>query len=68
MVSLLESYISHLKDIDSAHIPSDETYHLPADNVSAEEWAEFEHVYQIHFPRVFLDNVIRDVRHSMFFG
>lgn len=68
MLSLLESYISRLKDIDSAHIPSGETYELPADNVSAEEWAEFEHVYQIHFPRVFLDSVIRDVRHSASFA
>jgi hypothetical protein len=68
MVTLLESYISHLKDVDSARVPLGETYHLPADNVSPQEWAEFEHVYQIHFPSIFLDSVVRDVRTSLSFG
>lgn len=68
MVTLLESYISHLKDVDSADVHSGETYHLPADNVSPQEWAEFEHIYQIHFPIVFLDSAVRDVSQFMSFG
>jgi len=67
-VTLLESYISRLRDIDSAHANSGETYHRPEDNVSPQEWAEFEHVYQIHFPSVFLDSVVRDVGRPKSFG
>ncbi|KAG6831126.1 hypothetical protein H0H92_012551 [Tricholoma furcatifolium] len=65
MISLLEDYVSHLRDLDAGlcdHPTSPEkTYHLPSYTVSPDEWAEFENVYQIHCPKVFMDSAIRDV-------
>jgi len=60
MLTLLEAYIAHLKDID---IKADASfdYHMPTDDVSSHEWAEFENVYQMHLPSIFMDSAVRDV-------
>ncbi|KAF7301766.1 hypothetical protein MIND_00742200 [Mycena indigotica] len=39
----------------------DHSYHIPADTVSEAEWAEFDNVYQIQCPKIFLDSAIRDI-------
>jgi hypothetical protein len=44
---------------------------MPSDTVSPDEWSEFDNVYQVHCPKVFLNNAIRDVRSHFtpdFFG
>jgi hypothetical protein len=38
-----------------------QTYYMPSDSVSADEWSEFDNVYQVHCPRIFMNNAIRDV-------
>ncbi|KAL0070669.1 Protein SABRE [Marasmius tenuissimus] len=61
-ISLLEHYIEALKNLDQDS-PSDPSpdYQMPADSVSADEWAEFDNVYQIHGPKLFLDSAVRDI-------
>ncbi|KAG2013550.1 hypothetical protein CC2G_010449 [Coprinopsis cinerea AmutBmut pab1-1] len=63
MVSLLEDYVTLLQDLDAKLEPSptDENYHLPAEIISKEEYAEFENVYHVHCPSIFLDAAIRDI-------
>ncbi|PPQ99072.1 hypothetical protein CVT24_003632 [Panaeolus cyanescens] len=65
MISLIEDYITVLKEADvksqfSQSIPS-VNYYLPADIVSSDEWAEFDNVYQVHCPSVFMDSAVRDI-------
>lgn len=63
-ISLLGDYISHLEEVDvstDAHASKDQTYYMPSDTVSPDEWSEFDNVYQIHCPRIFMNNAIRDV-------
>lgn len=66
MISLLEGYISHLQKVDaesqSAFSTGPATYYMPADSVSPGEWAQFDNVYQVHCPNIYMDNTIRDVR------
>ena len=66
MISLLENYVNHLRKVDaqsqSAFSTGPLTYYMPADSVSPGEWDQFDNVYQVHCPNVYLDNVIRDVR------
>ncbi|KAL0572042.1 Protein SABRE [Marasmius crinis-equi] len=61
-ISLLEHYIETLQKLDEDS-PTDHSpdYQMPADSVSADEWAEFDNVYQIHAPKLFLDSAIRDI-------
>lgn len=65
MVTLLEEYINVLKEVeikpDSAQEKATQSYYIPADIVSSDEWAEFDNVYQIHCPSIFMDSAIRDV-------
>lgn len=61
MIVLLEDYIALLRENESTPNKSSQSYHLPSDTVSPDEWAEFDHVYQIHCPKLFMDNAIRDV-------
>lgn len=65
MVTLLEEYINVLKEVEikpeSAQEKASESYHIPAEIVSSEEWAEFDNVYQIHCPSIFMDSAVRDV-------
>lgn len=54
-----------LKDVEikpeSAQGTAAENYNMQADIISPEEWAEFENVYQIHCPSIFMDSAVRDV-------
>ena len=65
MVSLLEDYVAVLKEVeirpDAPHETTAHRYHIPSDIVSSEDWAEFDNVYQIHCPSIFMDSAVRDV-------
>ncbi|KAJ6598956.1 golgi-body localization protein domain-containing protein [Mycena vulgaris] len=65
MLVLLEDYITLLQETESGSRPMGDTnghsYHIPADTLSEAEWAEFDNVYQIHCPKIFLDSAIRDI-------
>jgi len=66
MVSLLEQYIAHLINVDEGGSDisgqdSSQNYQMSADFVSPHEWAEFDNVFQIHCPKIFMDSAIRDV-------
>lgn len=66
MITLLESYIAQLRQVDMASQAATRngtsSYYMPADMVSPDEWAGFDNVYQVHSPHIILDNAIRDVR------
>ena len=66
MVTILEEYIAVLKEVEIRPTLTQEqaarTYHMPAEIMSPDEWVEFDNVYQIHCPRIFMDSAIRDVR------
>lgn len=66
MVALLEEYVNILKEVEikpeSAREKVAQSYHMPADIVSSDEWAEFDNVYQIHCPSISMDSAVRDVR------
>lgn len=68
MLVLLEDYINLLQETEAGSRPIGDTsghgYHIPADTLSEAEWAEFDNVYQIHCPKIFLDSAIRDVRRA----
>ncbi|KAK7061817.1 golgi-body localization protein domain-containing protein [Favolaschia claudopus] len=65
MVVLLRDYITLLKKTEAGSRTTGEanghSYHIPADTLSEAEWAEFDNVYQIHCPKIFLDSAIRDI-------
>ncbi|KAJ6539449.1 golgi-body localization protein domain-containing protein [Mycena capillaripes] len=65
MLVLLEDYITLLQATEAGSRPTGNTdshsYHIPADTLSEAEWAEFDNVYQIHCPKIFLDSAIRDI-------
>lgn len=65
MIVLLEDYINYSEKVGaasgSADTSNDQNYYMPSDAVSAEEWAQFDNVYQIHCPKVFMTIAIRDV-------
>lgn len=62
-VVLLEKYISHLHEpyISPDRNDASSHYQIPSDTVSPDEWAEFDNVYQIHCPRIFMDATVRDI-------
>jgi hypothetical protein len=68
MVRLLEDYVTHLRQANMSSSTTDnhgsQSYYMPSDTVSPNEWAEFQNVYQIHCPKIFLNAAIRDVRPS----
>ncbi|KAH0839883.1 hypothetical protein J3R83DRAFT_834 [Lanmaoa asiatica] len=65
MIALLRDYTNHLKAADQlpegARKSNVESYYMPAEMVSANEWADFENVYQVHSPNLFMCNAVRDV-------
>lgn len=65
MISLLQNYVKHLREVELTSQSSTRkgplNYYMPADSVSPDEWAEFDNVYQVHCPRIYMDNIIRDV-------
>lgn len=65
MVALLRDYTNHLRAADEypegPRKSNVESYYMPAEMVSANEWADFENVYQVHSPNLFMCNAVRDV-------
>ncbi|KAJ3799089.1 golgi-body localization protein domain-containing protein [Lentinula aff. detonsa] len=63
MILLLQRYINHLLDTEAGQVQDAASYNysMPADSVSADEWAEFDNVFQIHCPKLFVDSAIRDI-------
>ncbi|THV08447.1 hypothetical protein K435DRAFT_11362 [Dendrothele bispora CBS 962.96] len=65
MILLLEQYAEHLKWTDEGNPSSGQdrfqNYQISADFVSPDEWAEFDNVFQIHCPKIFMDSAIRDI-------
>ncbi|KXN86435.1 UPF0648 protein C3H5.09c [Leucoagaricus sp. SymC.cos] len=62
MIGLLQDYIELLKSAESeAHQYHFKNYHMPSEVVLPEEWAEFDHVYQLHSPNLSLDKATRDI-------
>ncbi|OJA13790.1 hypothetical protein AZE42_00523 [Rhizopogon vesiculosus] len=65
MIALLQDYVNHLRMTEFP--PTDprssntENYYMPSDTVATDEWAEFENVYQVHAPKVFMNNSIRNI-------
>ncbi|KAH9938206.1 golgi-body localization protein domain-containing protein [Fomitopsis serialis] len=64
-INLLNKYVAHLHRADVTSNPHAShgihSYQMPSEAVSADDWAEFDNVYQIHSPQIFLDHIIRDV-------
>ncbi|PCH41098.1 hypothetical protein WOLCODRAFT_89020 [Wolfiporia cocos MD-104 SS10] len=64
-ITLLNNYVLHLHKVDTASSTTNShglhSYHMPSDAVSADEWAEFDNVYQVHSPQIFMDHSVRDV-------
>ncbi|KAF8913997.1 golgi-body localization protein domain-containing protein [Gymnopilus junonius] len=65
MVTMLEDYIAVLKEAeirpDFSQEQAAQTYHMPAEIMSSDEWIEFDNVYQIHCPSIFMDSAVRDI-------
>ncbi|KAG2042334.1 golgi-body localization protein domain-containing protein [Suillus americanus] len=65
MIALLQDYVNHLRMTEIPHTGSRssniENYYMPSETVEADEWAEFENVYQLHAPKVFMNDSIRDI-------
>ena len=65
MIALLRDYINHLTAVDQCpegpRKSNVESYYMPAEMVSADEWADFENVYQVHSPNLFMCNDVRNV-------
>ncbi|KAG0709732.1 golgi-body localization protein domain-containing protein [Suillus ampliporus] len=65
MMALLQDYVNHLRMTELPHTgprsSNIENYYMPSETVAADEWAEFENVYQVHAPKVFMNNSIRDI-------
>jgi hypothetical protein len=70
MLALLQDYVNHLRMTEYPHTGSRssniENYYMPSETVEADEWAEFENVYQLHAPKVFMNDSIRDVLRSWY--
>ncbi|KAF9485263.1 hypothetical protein BDN70DRAFT_871269 [Pholiota conissans] len=66
MISLLDDYISVLREVEirpenASQRDAAGNYYIPSDIVSSDEWAEFDNVYQIHCPSIFMDSATRDI-------
>lgn len=64
MITLLREYIAHLREMDQlsdAALSNLSNYYMPSDLISASEWADFENVYQVHAPSLFMSNSVRDL-------
>lgn len=69
MIALLERYTQHLSSFhvstansgDTGQKASDDIYDMPADIQLPEELGEFANVYQVHCPKINLNNATRDV-------
>lgn len=69
MISILERYIAHLSSLSaplsstSGHSrkPLHDLYDMPANITLPEELGTFANVYQVHCPKIYLNNATRDV-------
>ena len=67
MIKLLEEYAAVLNEDQTAGAESRPgSYYIATDTIPVEEWLGFEHVYQVHCPRLFLNESVRDVRVPLF--
>jgi hypothetical protein len=69
MIALLERYTQHLSNLRASsadygsggHKSADDIYDMPADIQLPQELGEFANVYQVHCPKINLNNTTRDV-------
>ncbi|TFK55958.1 hypothetical protein OE88DRAFT_1731595 [Heliocybe sulcata] len=65
MIALLEAYVAQLLSVDvetrRPTVKREQSYYMPLDTVSSSEWAEFDNVYQVHCPKIFMSNSTRDI-------
>ncbi|KAF8639713.1 hypothetical protein AX17_000975 [Amanita inopinata Kibby_2008] len=62
MITLLQEYISLLPaSYTSPDASHPQNYLMPSETISSSEWAEFDNVYQVHCPKLYLDAPIRDI-------
>ena len=64
MIKLLEEYaavLSEGQDAEGTTGSRPRNYYIATDTVPVSEWLGFEHVYQVHCPRLFLNESVRDV-------
>lgn len=65
MINLLEEYAAVLRENQAAEEGAETrsgNYYIATDTVPVSEWLGFENVYQVHCPRLFLNESVRDVR------
>ena len=65
MIDLLEEYAAVLKENQAAEegrASNLGNYYIATDTVPVSEWDGFANVYQVHCPRLFLNESVRDVR------
>ena len=65
MIKLLEEYAAVLSGDQATEEATDSrpgNYYIATDTVPMSEWHGFENVYQVHCPRLFLNESVRDVR------
>jgi len=65
MIDLLEEYAAVLREnqaVEESVGSRSGNYYIATDTVPVSEWLGFENVYQVHCPRLFLNESVRDVR------
>lgn len=65
MIKLLEEYEAVLSESQTAEERAGShsgNFYIEADTVPVSEWLGFENVYQVHCPRLFLNESVRNVR------
>jgi len=62
MIKLLEEYAAVLSGSQEGTGSRSGGYYIATDTVPVSEWLGFENVYQVHCPRLFLNESVRDVR------
>ncbi|KAL4076077.1 golgi-body localization protein domain-containing protein [Scleroderma citrinum] len=64
MVVLLREYVAHLREVDQlseSALNNLSNYYMPSELISASEWADFENVYQVHAPNLFMCDSVRNL-------
>jgi hypothetical protein len=60
-ISLLEAYVAQLRKEEDDDDDDRHSYYMPAHAVRPEEWADFDNVYQVHNPEIYMSNAVRDI-------
>jgi hypothetical protein len=62
-IALLEAYVEQLRkeDVEDDEDDDRHSYYMPAHAVKPEEWADFDNVYQVHNPEIYMSNAVRDI-------